>query len=91
MFDKTAFSITFILKIIPEACLVVPLVLLVVVVLLGFAAWGRKASALMPLDDGCFRDFKLRTPAFKAAPARPSRRLPSRPKAKRGEVSPFGL
>lgn len=46
----------------------------------------RKALAVMPLDDGCFRDPKLRTPAFKAAPARPSGRLSSRSKTKRGQL-----
>ncbi|KAF3838660.1 hypothetical protein F7725_010428 [Dissostichus mawsoni] len=42
----------------------------------------RKALAVMPLDDGCFRDPKLRTPAVEAAPTRPSGCLSTRSKAK---------
>lgn len=64
----------------------VPEVCLAVVALLGLLG-RRKALAVMPLDDGCFRDLKLRTPAIKASPARPSGRLSSRSKAKRGQLS----
>lgn len=49
-------------------------------------AGRRKALAVMPLDDGCFRDLKLRTPSIKAAPTRPSGRLSARSKAKRGQI-----
>ncbi len=62
----------------PEACFVVVALLR----LLG----RRKALAVMPLDDGCLRDPKLRTPAIKAAQTRPSGRLSSRSKAERGQI-----
>lgn len=75
-------SVLFILKsadeAVPEACFVV----VAGVRLLG----RRKALAVMPLDDGCFRDPKLRTPAIKAAQTRPSGRLSSRSKTERGET-----
>lgn len=45
----------------------------------------RKALAVMPLNDGCFWDPELRTPATEAATTRTSGRLSSRPKAKRGQ------
>lgn len=67
---------TFILKFLAEVCSVV----------VGRLLRRRKALAVMPLDDGCFRDPKLRTPAIKAATARPSGRLSSRSKTKRGQI-----
>lgn len=72
----------FILKLkderLPEGCLVVVGLWLLL---------GRKALAVMPLYDGCFRDLKLRTPAIKAAQARPSGRVSSGSEAERGELS----
>lgn len=76
------FSVTFILKFGYEA---VPEASVVVVAPLGLLG-RRKALAVMPLDDGCFRDPKLRTPAVKEAPTGPSGRLSPRSKAERGQV-----
>lgn len=52
-------------------------------------SWRRKslAACVMPLDDGCFRDPKLRTPAVEEAQTRPSGRLPAGSEAERGECS----
>lgn len=80
---RYVFFITFILKFGDEAS---PEVCFVVVARLGRLLGRRKALAVMPLDDGCFRDPKLRTPAFKAAPTRPSGRLSTRSKAERGQI-----
>ncbi|KAI4897312.1 hypothetical protein NFI96_034020, partial [Prochilodus magdalenae] len=59
--------------------------------LLGFALsdQGRAQLGLIcRWDHGCLRDVKLRTPAPQAAQTRSSRRLSSRPKAKRVEKFP---
>lgn len=45
----------------------------------------------MPLDDGCFRDPKLRKPAPEAATTWTSGRLPTGPEAKRGVCFCFVL
>lgn len=78
------FSATFILKF-EEAMETSPEVSLVVVARFWLLV-RRKALAVMPLNDGCLRDPKLRTPAIKAAQTRPSGRLSSRSKAERGQI-----